>query len=279
MEILAGEQTALHIAVCLGLMPLVEKALPGFTRGMNSNQSPVHLAAKLKSGVYKVLIDQSEPSLLTVRDKDGNTPLHEAAISGHSPMLEGLVERLVEYRAYSNEINKKNNLGNTPLHLAFQFDHPRIVKFLVRKGADLTIKNNSQVTALELGRRLGREDSLDILKQARKSREKTGKEITEKPMKKPKEGSYPSRTRLRPHPQVPPQPLQQVKGVSEDIGVETGRAGAGEDETARKPRRRKYLLSCVLGVLCVSVIISISIAVSLTRHKQPVRRKEGIIVR
>lgn len=108
---------------------------------------------------------------------------------------------------------------------------------------------------------------VDILKRAKKIREKTGKEIAEKPMKKPGDGSYPSHTPLGSHPQVPPQTLQQVKGVSEDIGVEAGKTDAGEDEAARKPRRRKYLLLCVLAVLCVSVIISISITVSLTRYR------------
>jgi len=58
MEILAGEQTPLHIAVCLGLMPLVEKALSEFTKGTNSNWSPLHLAAKLISGAHKILINK-----------------------------------------------------------------------------------------------------------------------------------------------------------------------------------------------------------------------------
>ena len=48
MEVLAGEQTPLHIAICLGLMPLVEKALRDFPQGANSRQS-LHLAAKFLS--------------------------------------------------------------------------------------------------------------------------------------------------------------------------------------------------------------------------------------
>ncbi|PUU84162.1 ankyrin repeat-containing domain protein, partial [Tuber borchii] len=147
-------------------MPLVEKALSDSTRGINSNRSPLHLAARFISGAYEILIAKGRPSLLTGSDQDGNTPLHEAAISGHSSMLKALVKKFTRDRTYSNEINKKNHSGNTPLHLALQFDHTEIVELLVNKGADTTIKNNAQITALELGARLNRVDSLDILKYA-----------------------------------------------------------------------------------------------------------------
>ena len=165
MEILAGQQTPLHIAVCLGLMPLVEKALSEFTKRTSNNWSPIHLAAKFISGAYKILIAKSEPSFLTVPDHDGNTPLHEAAISGHSSMLKALVKKLARHKTYSTVINQKNHFGNTPLHLAFQFDHLAIVELLVKGGADATIKNNAQLTPSELGAKLERGDSLDVLKQ------------------------------------------------------------------------------------------------------------------
>jgi len=183
MEALAGEQTPLHIAVCLGIMPLVEKALTDFTNGTNSTQSPLHLAAKFMSRAYKILIAKGGTSLLTDPDQDGNTPLHEAAISGHLSMLKALVKKFAkrERGARSDEINKKNCLGNTPLHLAFQFDHPDMIGFLAMNGADPNIKNNAQVTALELGERLERGDSLDILKQARDIWQEAKKETAEGP--------------------------------------------------------------------------------------------------
>ncbi|PUU77231.1 ankyrin repeat-containing domain protein, partial [Tuber borchii] len=83
-------------------------------------------------------------------DQDGDTPLHEAARSGHSSMLRALIKELRVQRVCSNEINKTNHCGNTPLHLAFQFDHPEIVDLLIKEGADLTIMNNAQLTASEL---------------------------------------------------------------------------------------------------------------------------------
>ena len=183
MEVLAGEQTPLHIAVSLGLLPLVEKVLSDSLKRTNGNQSPLHLAAKFMSGAYEVLIAKGEPSILTAPDQNRNTPLHEAAISGYWPMLVGLVRKFAtpEYRARSDEINKKNRHGNTPLHLALQFDHPDMVEFLSRNGADLSIKNGDQLTASELGAKLGRGDSLAILKRAVKIQEVARREPAEGP--------------------------------------------------------------------------------------------------
>jgi len=121
---------------------------------------------------YKILIAKGEPSLLTAPDQDGNTPLHEAVISGHLPMVESLVKKFAtpEYRAHSSEIDKENHHGNTPLHLAFQFDHPNIVEFLVQHGANSAIKNHARVTAPKLGGELRRADCLDILRQTEEMR-------------------------------------------------------------------------------------------------------------
>jgi len=164
MEVLVGEQTPLHIAVCLGLIPLVEKALTDFPEGMNRDWLLLHLAAMFMSVAYKILIDKGGPSLLTNPDQYGNTPLHAAVIFGHFFMLQALVKTFAGNTAYSNEINKKNHSGNTPLHLAFQFDHPEIVALLIKGGADPTIRNNAQFSASELGEILERGDSLDILR-------------------------------------------------------------------------------------------------------------------
>ncbi|KAG0133858.1 hypothetical protein HOY82DRAFT_537841 [Tuber indicum] len=169
MNFLEGDQTPLHIAVCLGLRPLVEQALVGYkAQEMDTSrkQSPLHLAARFISGTYDILIAKGGRYLLTAQDQYGNTPLHEAAISGHKSMLVSLVKKLAtpEYQAYSGEINKRNNFGDTSLHLAFQFDHQDIVGILVKNRVDPNIRNKKGMTARELGEKLGRGDSLDVLK-------------------------------------------------------------------------------------------------------------------
>ena len=180
MEVLAGEQTPLHIAICLGLMPLVEKALRDFPKAANSKGS-LHLAARFISGVYKVLIAKCKRFLLTDPDQEGNTPLHGAARSGHSSMLRDVIKKLKGNSLCCNEVNKTNHSGNTPLHLAVQFDHSEIVDLLVKAGADLTIKNNAQLTASELGAKLERGESLDIIEENEKKRAEAKKETLKEP--------------------------------------------------------------------------------------------------
>ena len=128
MEVLAGKQTPLQVAVCLGLVSLVRQILLNITWGTyRACTPPRHIAAKLKAQV-KVF----------ARDK-----------------------------AYGKKINKRNRSGNTPLHLATEFNYTEIVKCLVEGGANLGIKNNDQMTALELAERDKRGDILKILKPAR----------------------------------------------------------------------------------------------------------------
>ncbi|KAG0634634.1 hypothetical protein HOY80DRAFT_1097687 [Tuber brumale] len=173
MKVLEGEQTPLHVAVCLGLKPLVEKALLDYEAGADSTSGdllPLHLAAKFISEAYEILIASDHTSLLTALGKYGNTPLHEAAISGHSLMLQGLVKKFKELgpEIYSTQINKKNKFGDTPLHLAVRFDHLDIVDLLVKNHANCSIRNNHGVTASELGQELGRRDSVDIVEKVGK---------------------------------------------------------------------------------------------------------------
>jgi len=169
MKALAGEQTPLHIAVCLGLMPLVKKTLSYVPMRLNYNFPRLHLSAKPTPRAYETLIANCGPSRLTALNKDTEAPPLIVALSGHSSTLVEQVEtlRTLGYGAYSYEINNQNHFGNTPLHLALLFARPDMVELLVVSGADLNIMNNAQGTASELGENLGRGDFLDILKQAR----------------------------------------------------------------------------------------------------------------
>ncbi|KAG0133875.1 hypothetical protein HOY82DRAFT_639186 [Tuber indicum] len=257
MMVLAGDQTPLSVAVCLGLTPLVEKALLDSnteTRNTSNNQSPLHLAAKFISGAYEILIAKGSPSLLTVPDQHGNTPLHEAAISGHILMLAGLVKKFTtpEYRAYSGQINKQNEFGDTPLHLAIQFDRPDIAKFLVENHADLAIENSQGLTALKLGEELERGDSLDILQQAemfcRAEREIV--ETIEETAGGAVEGTVEETMDKR---------EEFVKDMSEaliEVGAETNGMGVGESKAIIEPSRLSGV-PLYVGVIIVCSILLI----------------------
>jgi predicted Fe-Mo cluster-binding NifX family protein len=72
----------------------------------------------------------------------GWTPLHNAALSGD----EAIVKLLIAHKA---NINVQNNLGDTPLHCALQKGQKNAARILINSGADTTIKNNKGEAALQ----------------------------------------------------------------------------------------------------------------------------------
>ena len=76
--------------------------------------------------------------------KEGNTLIHLA--SQHNKLL--VLESLA---VYGIDIDKKNNEGYTALHLAaMKTQDDSVLKHLVTKGADKTIKNDFGETAFDL---------------------------------------------------------------------------------------------------------------------------------
>lgn len=47
------------------------------------------------------------------------------------------------------KVNSQNEDGNTLLHLAIEYKHVYIIEFLLRKGADVNIKNNYGLTPFD----------------------------------------------------------------------------------------------------------------------------------
>lgn len=65
----------------------------------------------------------------------GRTPLHLAAIRGHTQIVRYLVNK-------SANKDVRDNDENTPLHLASEYGHFEVIIFLVKEaGADATLKN------------------------------------------------------------------------------------------------------------------------------------------
>jgi ankyrin repeat protein len=68
--------------------------------------------------------------------KDGNRPLHTAAMFGFAEIVELLVAR-------GAEIDARNDWGWTPLHFAVSQQHPEVADVLRKHGADVNARNKS----------------------------------------------------------------------------------------------------------------------------------------
>ncbi len=102
----------------------------------------LHLAAaqgehKIVEKLLKIAQDN-----LTTKDHEGNTPLHLAAITGKDKVVAALIK--------DGSIDMQNNKGNTPLHEAILGNHIAIVTMLVNARARTNLKNNNNLTAVEL---------------------------------------------------------------------------------------------------------------------------------
>lgn len=77
----------------------------------------------------------------SIRQPNGEWPLHPAAHDGHT----GIVRLLLRHGA---EVNSHNNSGMTPLHYAARNGQEKTVELLMEMGADLESKSHGQCTPL-----------------------------------------------------------------------------------------------------------------------------------
>uniref|UniRef100_A0A7S3DEF4 Uncharacterized protein n=1 Tax=Palpitomonas bilix TaxID=652834 RepID=A0A7S3DEF4_9EUKA len=67
-------------------------------------------------------------------DADGNKLIHASCHAGNKKILKILLRR-------GADINSVNDLKQTPLHFAIGLNYKSLSEYLIRKGADLTIRN------------------------------------------------------------------------------------------------------------------------------------------
>jgi ankyrin repeat protein len=155
--------------------------------------SPIQDAAR-KGDVKKVTaLLQSDPKLVGDRDKNGDTPLHVAALHGQLEVAQVLLQAGAEVNARNSygaftpadlwgvlgSSNHKDPIalltvhgvdsqdmknGYTPLHLAvFSVGHKKMVELLVSKGADVNAKAASGATPLFFAVLRDQKDDAQIL--------------------------------------------------------------------------------------------------------------------
>lgn len=96
------------------------------------------------------------------RDEDGDTILHVAIVSLFKETALALIELVEEIDC----LNIQNNLLQTPLHLAVLTGQVDIVRGLVKKGVDVTLRDQQGNTALHIACRNGDKDAVSRLVQS-----------------------------------------------------------------------------------------------------------------
>ena len=89
-------------------------------------------------------------------NKPGWTPLHYAATAGDVP----LIKILLENYAY---IDAESPNKTTPLMMAAQYGTTGAVKLLLEEGADVSLKNDLGLTAIDFAQNAKRQESVDVI--------------------------------------------------------------------------------------------------------------------
>jgi ankyrin repeat protein len=144
---IAVREPSLKVAQLLASWPKVK------TEVRNENDESVLMLAALKG--YLPLVKQLVEKDADV-NKPGWTPLHYAASGGHVSVIEFLLEN-------SAYIDAESPNGSTPLMMAAMYGSPESVKVLIQAGADLNIKNQLGLTALDFAVRGNRQNAKELI--------------------------------------------------------------------------------------------------------------------
>ncbi|RWR90188.1 ankyrin repeat-containing-like protein [Cinnamomum micranthum f. kanehirae] len=132
-RVLVGSATGnpLHIAAILGHVDFARAILtrkPDFAFELNSQgSSPLHLAAAngFTEIVHELLNVDSSGNICLVRDRDGRTAVHAAAIKGRLAVL----QKLLQAKPEAGHI--KTDQGETILHLSVKHNHYEMVRWVL----------------------------------------------------------------------------------------------------------------------------------------------------
>jgi hypothetical protein len=100
-------------------------------------------------------------------NKPGWAPLHYAATNSHL----GVMQMLLDENAY---IDAESPNGTTPLMMAALYGSGPAVKLLLDAGADPQLKNQQGLTAIDFARRASRQEAVDMITAAIRSKQPRG---------------------------------------------------------------------------------------------------------
>ena len=144
----AGLLVAIQSASPKAAMVLAKHPQTNLNAQNQLGETPLMLAAiNNQLELAKVLIDRGADI-----NKAGWTPLHYAATRGHREMM----RLLLDNDAY---IDSESANGTTPLMMAAYSAPPLAVKLLLEEGADPTLINHGNASALDLALRVDHQQS------------------------------------------------------------------------------------------------------------------------
>eukprot|EP01132_Coremiostelium_polycephalum_P000747 gene747-925_t len=156
----------------------------------------LHLAARAGASdtIIQHLLDQQVP--LEATDIHGYTPLHTAVLHGHLSVVRYLIskgadihqlgyyqqsslelaikafqhqkEMILLLLTHGADINQQNQRtgGNTILHRSVRSNNLALVQFLLKKGADCHIKNQTGETALDIATKENNQEIITLLQKS-----------------------------------------------------------------------------------------------------------------
>jgi ankyrin repeat protein len=127
---------------------LIAKGADAKARTPNG-ETVLHAAAMIESTVLMTALIEAGADK-NLANRDGETPLHWAAMTGTFLAVKALADAGADLNA------QDARLGNTALHAAVSHDDIVLIHYLLSKNARLDIRNNADLTALELAQSRGR---------------------------------------------------------------------------------------------------------------------------
>ena len=134
--------------------------------------SALHLACQRGNHIAVSVLLRSNDIDTCVTDKNNDTPLHEACLSGYDKIVEKLMQRLEleDPTSVAVKANLKNYELQTPLHLACREGYNEVVNCILKhipefgKRSILTkTRDNEENTPLHLACESGKEEIVRIL--------------------------------------------------------------------------------------------------------------------
>jgi ankyrin repeat protein len=165
--LIKSRQSSILIAVFIAIFTIIYSVSPLSAAQLKPSESDATTMLKIVSEALDITHISKIKELIVagadvdVKNKFGATPLHMAAQSG----ITEVVELLISARA---DIDKPTErFGVTPLYLAAQNGHPDVVSQLIAAGADVNIPNSRDaVTPLWIAAQEGHADIVAILLKA-----------------------------------------------------------------------------------------------------------------